>query len=140
MVASCVRFAMRSDESELKTIRSKVMFHGNFRAELQITMDQIEEVFENEFSKQFGVDSVISGKTNIKIRINDRERGIECIVNCVFKYHHDDERYGTINIELVTTGLGVKSQTRKVGKFSVVDRVDIKGKVLSGLIKCVQEV
>ncbi len=72
------------------------------------------------------------------MRIDDREQGVERIVNCMFRHHHTDERYGNIHIDLVTTGLGIKSKLHEVGKFSILDRETIKEKVLKDLIICVK--
>lgn len=85
---------------ERQTSRSKVMFNGDYKEELQKTVDAMEELIETELPKHVQVDSVISGRNEIKIRINDEEKGITRRINCIFRYHHDEMRFGNIRIEL----------------------------------------
>jgi len=56
----------------------------------------------------------------------------------MFKHHHTDERYGNINIELVTTGLGIKSKHHIVGKFSILDHETITENILKDILLCVK--
>ncbi len=72
------------------------------------------------------------------MRIEDIERNLERIVNCVFWHHHDDERYGYINIDLVMTEFGMKSKTRFVGRFRVTDGEGIKNAVLKDISICMK--
>lgn len=59
---------------ERQTPKSKVKFNGNFREELEKVITLMELYFENEFSKEIGIDSVIAGNNEIKIRINDENK------------------------------------------------------------------
>lgn len=138
MIASSERYARKSKESALKPIRSTVMFQWKYKEELQKTMDSVEKAIEEDLKDYFVVDSILWGNNNLKVRIDDREQGVERIVNCMFRHHHTDERYGNIHIDLVTTGLGIKSKLHEVGKFSILDRETIKEKVLKDLIICVK--
>ena len=56
----------------------------------------------------------------------------------MFRHHHTDERYGNIHIDLVTTGLGIKSKVRELGKFSVMDRENMREKILKEILLCVR--
>lgn len=114
MIASSERYARKSKESALKPIRSTVMFQGKYKEELQRTMDMLEKAIEKDLEAYFIVDSILGGNNNLKVRIDDREQGVERIVNCMFRHHHTDERYGNIHIDLVTTGLGIKSRRHTV--------------------------
>lgn len=105
MIASSEAYARKSKESALKPVRSTVMFQGKYKEELQKTMDLVEKAIEDESGKHYIVDSILGGNNNLKVRIDDPEQGVERIVNCIFRHHHTDERYGNINIDLVTTGL-----------------------------------
>lgn len=139
MIASSERYARKSKESALKPIRSTVMFQWKYKEELQKTMDIIEKSIEEDLWDYFIVDSILWGNNNLKVRIDDQEQGMERIVNCMFRHHHTDERYGNIHIDLVTTGLGIKSRLHKVGKFSVLDRETIRERVLKDLVMCVKK-
>ncbi|MDD2892058.1 MAG: hypothetical protein PHQ95_03775 [Candidatus Gracilibacteria bacterium] len=139
MIANSERYARKSKESALKTIRSTVMFQGKYKEELQKTMDILEKAIEDESGKQYIVDSILGGNNNLKVRIDDQEQGVERIVNCKFRHHHTDERYGNIHIDLVTTGLGIKSTTHEVGKFNIMNREVIVEKVLKDMLACVKK-
>ncbi|MDD5376658.1 MAG: hypothetical protein PHH16_00920 [Candidatus Gracilibacteria bacterium] len=138
MIASSERYARKSKESALKPIRSTVMFQGKYKEELQKTMDAVESAIEKESGKHFVVDSILGGNNNLKVRIDDPEQGVERIVNCMFRHHHTDERYGNVHIDLVTTGLGIRSRSHTVGKFGILERETIKEKVLRDLVTCVK--
>lgn len=138
MKASSERYAKKSKESALKPIRSTVMFQGKYKEELQKTMDILEKAIEEDLSEYFVVDSILGGNNNLKVRIDDQDQGVERIVNCMFRHHHTDERYGNIHIDLVTTGLGMKSKLHNVGKFGILDRGTIKERVLKDLVICVK--
>ncbi|MDD2916964.1 MAG: hypothetical protein PHH70_03935 [Candidatus Gracilibacteria bacterium] len=139
MQASSESYARKSKETDLKPIRSTVMFQGKYKEELQKTMDMVEKAIEDESGKHYIVDSILGGNNNLKVRIDDQEQGVERIVNCMFRHHHTDERYGNIHIDLVTTGLGIKSTLHNVGKFSVLDRETIKKRVLKDILLCVKK-
>lgn len=140
MIANDVRYARKSKESGAKTIRSTVMFQGKYKEELKKTMDFIEEAIENDLKEHFIVDSILGGSNNLKVRIDDEDQGVERIVNCMFRHHHMDERYGNIYIDMVTTGFGIKSRLHEVGKFLITDRETMKEKVLRDLIVCVKKI
>lgn len=129
---------MRSPESKLKPIRSKVMFQGNFKEELQKVLDVIENAIEKDLPDRFVVDSILGGSNNLKVRIDDQEEGVERIVNCIFRHHHNDERYGNIHIDLAISGLGVRPRFHTVGKFSLLDQEMMKEKVLKDFVDCVR--
>lgn len=116
---------------ERQTSRSKVKFNGNFREELEKTVTMLELYFENELSQEFVIDSVIAYANEIKIRINDDEKWIHRIINCIFRYHHDEEKHGNINIELGVYELSKKTKVHFVGTFGIRERERIK--------KCVSE-
>ncbi|MFZ4462109.1 MAG: hypothetical protein ACOYN2_06570 [Patescibacteria group bacterium] len=80
---------------------------------------------------------MIPGNNNIRLRITETEMGEQIIVNCVFWYHHNDQRYGLINIDLVTTGYKQKTKTHFVGTFGILDHENIKTRVCNDLITSV---
>lgn len=136
--ASSETYSRRANETKLKPVRSTVMFQGKYKDELQKTMDIIEKAIEDESGKEYIVDSILGGNNNLKVRIDYSEHGVERIVNCIFRHHHTDERYGNINIDLVTTGFGIKSSTRELGRFSILDRKTIQTKILENILVCIQ--
>lgn len=121
------------------SIKSKAKFSGNYKEELKGLVDLLDAAFEEKSDwGHFRIDSVASARTNIRLRISDTEFGDEIIVNCVFWYHHTDERYGHINVDLVTTGFSKKPETRFVGKFPITEHEAIKEKIwhdLSATVK-----
>lgn len=65
--------------------------------------------------------------------MSDPEYGSRLLVNCVFWYHHTDEKYGYVNVDLVTTGLKRKAETKFVGKFAVTDHEAVESAIRAGL-------
>ena len=101
-------------------------------------MDFVENAIENDLAEYFTVDSILGGNNNLKVRIDDQELGFERIINCMFRHHHTDERYGNVHIDLVTTGLGIQTKKRTIGKFGILDRETIKNVILKNVIDCVK--
>ena len=97
-----------------KPIKSKAKFAGKYKDELESLMDEIQETLENASCARFEVESVLPSGNKLRTRINDPELGGQIIVNCVFWYHHSDERYGYVNVDLVTSGLSKKTETKLV--------------------------
>ncbi len=95
-------------------------------------MDMLEETIESEMVGKLEISSIIPGNTNLKIRICD-EHGSR-IVNCVFRYHHNETKFGNIHVDLVTSALGKKPKTHVVGKFLVTDYESIRERVIADLI------
>jgi hypothetical protein len=86
------------------------------------------------------IDSIIAGRSDIKIRINDTNTGIEKLMNCIFRYHHDDEKYGYVHIELTSYELSLKPRVHFMGKYSVTDRKNIEKDILKDLVICIEAI
>ena len=127
---------LRYTKPERQSTHSTVRFNGDFKAELQKTIDMLDVFFEAELGKYFVVDSVLSGNYEIKIRINDEEKNIRRVVNCIFRYHHDEKKFWNINIELASSELSKKTKVHFVGTFSIIDRERIKRVLLSDVLDC----
>lgn len=138
-------FSMQSNtvkyiKPERQWARSTVRFNGDYRAELQKTIDILELYFESELPKHFAIDSVIAGWYEIKIRVNDEAKDIRRVVNCIFRYHHDEQKFGNINIELGSYELSKKTMVHFVGTFSIVDRERIKRVLFEDVIGCINAI
>jgi hypothetical protein len=131
---------LRYRKPEKQSTRSTVRFQWDFRAELQKTIDILEVYFEEELWKHFVVDSVLAWNNEIKIRINDDEKNIRRVVNCIFRYHHDEQKFWNINIELGLYELSKKTKVYFVGTFSIIDRERIKKILIKDVIQCIQAI
>ncbi len=116
------------------------MFNGDFKAELQKTIDILEEFMEKNLREYFDVDSILGWRNNLKIRVNDRERNIEKMINCIFRYHHNEEKFGYVNIELVSYELSQKPKLHFVGRFGVLERDKINKSILEDIIICIKKI
>lgn len=96
-------------------------------------MDMLEEAIEEGMESHFEIASIIPGNTNLKIRINDDEHGAR-IVNCMFRFHHNDTKFGNIHVDLISSGLSKKPKTHLVGKFDITDHETIRDRVLADLV------
>ncbi len=83
---------------------------------------------------------MIAGGYEIKIRINDEEQDIRRVINCIFRYHHDEQKFGNINIELGSYELSKKTMVHFVGTFSITDRERIKRVLLEDVIGCAKAI
>jgi hypothetical protein len=120
--------------------KSKVKFKWKFSYELQKTIDEVEEDIEEELNKHFKVGSILAWNNNLKIRINDEEQKIQRIINIVFRYDNNDEKFWNTNIELASSELSKKPNLHFVWKFSILDREKIVEKVLKDLIEWIKEI
>lgn len=116
------------------------MFQGNFKAEVQRSIHELETFLEKELRSVYDDIYVESGRNNVKVRVIVRSEWIEKIINCIFRYHHDDEKFGNIHIELVVSEVSETSRLHFVGKFGVQDHRTIEKAVLQDLLKCIQEI
>jgi len=100
----------------------------------------LDTYLEQELPQYFVVDSILAGGNEIKIRINDDEQNIRRVVNCIFRYHHDEQKYGNINIELGAYELSKKTMVHFVGTFSIIDHERIKRVLLEDIIGCIRAI
>ncbi len=117
---------------------STARFHGKFKEELAKTIDIIWSTIEADIWEDFVFDSISSGNNNIKMIIHAKDVDERKNINCIFRYHHDDEWFGNVNIELVLSELSEKTKTRFVGKYSVLDRAKIKKDIVADILTCLK--
>jgi len=127
-------------ESESKTIRSKVKFVWVFKDELKQTLDILEQKIEKEVQKHFKIWYITLWNNYIKLKINDEEKKIVRIINCVFRYDRSDEKYWNVDIEFESTELSKKPHFHYVWKYNILDREKIIEKVLNDLIASIDEI
>jgi hypothetical protein len=113
-------------ETEKKTKGSTVRFKWDFKKELQKLILLLESSVPSVLAEFYIVDDMVVGNNNLKIWIRNDEYAIEKIINCVFRYHHDDEWFGNIHIELVATELSQKPKSRFLGKFNLAEKQKIQ--------------
>lgn len=134
-----LKYRLSFDDLGRKSINSRAKFAGKYKDELAKLYDVLDENFEKETDwGHFNMDSVATAGNNIRFRVSDPEYGSQLLVNCVFWYHHSDEKYGYVNVDLVTTGLGRKAETKLVGKFNITAREEIEAAIRAGLKACVK--
>lgn len=90
----------------------------------------MEEAIESELPKYVKIDSVLAGRNEIKIRINDKEKGITRRISCIFRYHHDEMRFGSIRIELNVHELSRETGVHFIGVFKITDREKIRAALI----------
>ena len=127
-------------EPERQTTRSKAKFNGVFKDELEKTITMMELYFENELSELYVIDSVLAGANEIKIRVNDEEKWIRRMINCIFRYHHDEAKHGNINIELGVYEVSKKTKVHFVGTFKIKDRERIKKMLSEDVIASIEAI
>jgi hypothetical protein len=106
--------------------KSNIRFSGNFSVELEKTLMFLDEYLEKELRLHYQIDSIHSEKNQIRIRVNDSEKLVKKVVTIILRYHHDDEWYGNIHIELDIREVSKKTLVHFVGTFSIKDRAKIQ--------------
>lgn len=101
-------------------------------------MEAVESRLDEEFANDDTILSILPGNANLKIRIRNDEEGVDGIINCVYWYKHNDIKFGYLNIDLVTTSHSETPKTRFIGKFNVMDREDIKERILEEIIETIK--
>lgn len=112
-------------------------FFLDFWEELTKTVTGLESAITEEIRKCFTLDSIISGSSDIKIRVRDESNGWEKIVSVILRYHHDDEKYGNVHIEILVSELSKKNKSYFLGKYLITDRKNIHTDVLKSLIMAI---
>lgn len=134
-----LKYRLSMDDLWKTSIKSKAKFSGDYKEELKKLVDLLDRTFEEKTDwGRFRIDSAAASRTNVRLRISDAEFGDELIVNCVLWYHHTDEKFGYVNVDLVTTGFSKKPETLFVGKFSITDHEAILGKICHDLPSAVK--
>ncbi|MBP9780143.1 hypothetical protein KBD33_06015 [Candidatus Gracilibacteria bacterium] len=131
---------IRKIAGETKKSGSKIMFQGDFKKELQKTIDILGEYIEKNLCDSFEIDSVIGGRNSLKIRINDAEHNVNKMINCIFRYHHDEEKFGHVNIEIVASEHSKETKLHFVGRFGVLERDKINKSVFDDVLTSLKKI
>ena len=115
-------------------------FFLDFRQELAKTILGLESTIVEEISKLFTIDSIISGSSDIKIRVRDESNGWEKIVSVILRYHHDDAKYGNVHIEILASELSKKNKSHFLWKYLITDRKNIYTDVQKTLILAIRAI
>jgi hypothetical protein len=129
----------RSTRSEARAKISKKFF-WDFRVELQKTLDILEETLQSEIPRDFVLDSIIAGHNELKIRIADEEKGLYRLVSVILRYHHDDEKYGNVHIEIIASEVSTKTKNQFLGKYLITDQKSIKKDVLQAVLRHIRAI
>ena len=105
---------LRLQDPDRKTIRSKIMFSGNFKQALHEAIEAIESYIEEDLGTVFPELSVIASNSGIKIRLRDEYGNVLGIVSCIFRFHHDEMKYGNVFIDIGVQSLSEKSSLQVV--------------------------
>ena len=114
--------------------RTRVKFFGDFRAELEKTLLELEKNLREILSLLFTLDDVDVGNNDIKIRVRDESIGSEKIVSAILRYHHDDEKYGNVHIEILASEVSQKNKSHFLGKYLITNRKKIIPDVSQAII------
>lgn len=105
--------------------RTRVKFFWDFKKELEKTLLELEIALTKEISAHFTLDTLDVGNNDIKIRVRDESIASQKILSAIFRFHHDDEKYGNVHIEILVSEVSRKNQSLFLGKYLVTDRKNI---------------
>ncbi len=117
------------------TTKSKVKFFGDFRAELTKTIAQVEKELTTQVEHDFILDWIEVGNHDLRIRTRDVLSGSQKIITVHFRYHHDDERYGNVYIEVQVSEHSEKNNSQFLGKYLVTNRKKIVPDVIDMMMR-----
>jgi hypothetical protein len=100
----------------------------------------VVSAIEKQLVKKLCITSLSVSNYSIKIWVDDEERFISRIVNCVFRYDATNKRFGYCNIELNSTEVSKKPRLQFIGKFGILEREKIITAVLSDFEKSLEEI
>ncbi|EKE26363.1 MAG: hypothetical protein ACD_4C00313G0010, partial [uncultured bacterium (gcode 4)] len=73
-----------------------------------------------------------------KIRINDDERKIFKIINCVFRHDNHDKKFWFCHIEFALNEISKKPRVHYVWKFGILEKEKITEKISKDLVYCIE--
>lgn len=114
--------------------RTRVKFFGDFRLELEKTLSELEKTLREEIPLHFTLDDIDVGNNDIKLRVRDESVWSEKIVSAIFRYHHDDAKYGNVHIEILASEVSQKNKSHFLGKYLVTNRKKIIPDVVKAVI------
>ncbi len=132
------RFTIAFNKIGTKPPQSQMKFTGKYKEALEKVSVMLEAFFEGLREDDFEIYSIIPGNQHIRLKIRHSEANSEMQVKCVFWYHHDDEKYGKLNIDLATSGFSRKGKVKFVGTFDIQDHAKIQALVEKELRICVK--
>ena len=112
--------------------KSQTKFFWDFRVELEKRIAELETSLPTTLSEYFTVDSIHAGASDLKVRLTDRDES-DIILMIIFRYHHADEKYGNVHIEITLSGLSREKKVQFLGKFLVTDKKKIGTKIVEAL-------
>ncbi len=126
-------------ESQKQPIKSKVMFNGDFDAEMKSLINKIEKAIVKDISTKFGLEYLNFWNTSIKIKINDKVELIEKLITCNFAYNNVDARYWYIDPQFLSDEISKKTKIYNLGKFSILDHEKIVKAFIKMLTQIIEE-
>ena len=121
-------------------IKSKAVFWKKFEEEITKTIEWLAEFLDVNLENNYEIDYVDIWVRSIKIKVNDEEKFIFKIINCIFDYNKVDEKYWNTRVELTINEQSKKPIFYMVWKFNIIDRDEINTKTLKLVIKWIEEI
>ncbi len=115
---------------------SKVMFQWKFKEELAKTIDIVSDVFEKKIPEIAILHSLDTSANSIKIRVE--YEGEDKLIHSIFRYSHNDEKFGHIHIEITLSSHSEKTKSHFMGKFSVIDHKGIETALMKDILVCIK--
>ncbi len=125
--------------SQVEPVRSRVMFNGDFDAEMEALIWKVELAIEKEIVPKYGIEYLNFWNTSIKIKINDKVELIEKLITCNFAYNNIDAKFGYIDPQFLISEISKKIKVYNLWKFSITQHDKIAKSFIKMLINIIQE-
>ena len=121
---------MQADTKKLQkqltaSVGSKVRFQWKFKDELEKTLEMVAGELEKSFPDTWTLSDLTLWNNNIKLKITENMSGHDMMINCIFRYSRDDEKFGNIHIELAVSEISQKTKVHFMWKYNVIDHKNI---------------
>jgi len=123
-----------------KYAKSKIKFCWDYKNELKILVNLITKKFEESDKDKKIIKFIETSNNWVKIKIDDKDRKITRIIECIIRHDNNDEKYGNCHIELVIKELSKKARLYYVGKFQIQDHNNIVKKIIKDLYLSIEEI
>lgn len=123
-----------------KYAKSKIKFCWDYKNELKKLVSLIVEKLEESDKERKIIKFIETSNNGVKIKIDDKDRKITRIIECIIRHDNNDEKYGNCHIELVTKELSKKARLYYVGKFQIQNHNDIAEKIIKDLSLSIEEI
>lgn len=102
-----------------KSINSKVKFRDDFKWLINKALIDIESWIKNEIWTKYNIKYFDIWNNNIKIKIEDKNKNLEKLIDCILRHTKAEEQYWYVIVEIVIHEYSKKQKSYILWKYSI---------------------